>query len=125
MKKYFTSKEFYFDFLHVYITVSIIAWCSFFSIPQRFSLFEVYLLSAILGTVAGRFIAGGWEYGIEEQIMKRPSSRKDIIVMTITGAFSGVIFCNVYLSLYILIPMALLSCGFVFFEVREWYKNRK
>ena len=120
-----TAKENYFTFLHIFITAVMIADVRY-KLYTNFSRTDTIAFNIfVVGLIGGGIISFVWEYGVEEQIMKRPASRKDIITMTVTGTVTGLILSFVTIPPLVLLALSIISVGFVGTEIVAWWYNRK
>lgn len=119
------KKETYFDILHSTITIVIAAVLLFIFKLDMKSKAELIVLSTVIGFGIGGAVSFIWEAIIEEQIMKRPASQKDVINMMISGTVAGFAFSFFLLPLWLLIILSLAATGFVFYEIWKWYKTKR
>lgn len=119
------QKEFYFDFLHSFIVITaVFFWFRFVRLDFDIKA-ELIVMKAVQGFLIGALASFVWEFIIEELIMDRPASKKDVINMCVSATLAGVLCVYVTAPLYVTIPMIAFSVFAVIKEIFTWYKNRK
>jgi len=118
------KKELYFDFLHSFIVITaVFFWFRFVRLDFNIKA-ELIVMKAVQGFFIGAFASFVWEFIIEELIMDRPASKKDVVNMCASATLAGILCVYVTIPLYVTIPMIAFSIYAVINEIRVWYKNR-
>jgi len=117
------TKNFLFNVAHSIIII-IIAIDTCTLIGNNFPQYELPFLFGFIGLIDGLGFGGIWEYGIEENFLRMPSSKGDLINMSICGAIAGVLCAYFQFNHNLLWVSSIVSAIFVVWYIAKMYKTK-
>ncbi len=107
------------------ISHSIIIWiiiadiCT--AIGKDFPRYELPIFFSLIGLFVGLGLGAIWEYGVEENLLRMPSSKGDLINMTVCGVIAGFSCAYIEYNCTFLWISSIISTIFVvLYFVRMW-----
>ena len=92
---------------------------------DTFPKYELPIFFGIIGFFVGLGLGAIWEFGIEQNLLRMPSSKGDLINMTVCGVIGGISAIYIQPSFTFLLISSIISIIFVvLYFVRMW-KNRE
>ena len=110
------------------ISHSIIIWiiiadiCT--AIGKDFPRYELPIFFSLIGLFVGLGLGAIWEYGVEENLLRMPSSKGDLINMTVCGVIAGFSCAYIEYNCTFLWISSIISALFVIWYIVKMHQTK-
>jgi len=116
-------KNFLFNVAHSFI-IALIAVDTCVIIGKDFPMYELSIFFGFVGIIEGLGFGATWEFGVEENFLRMPSNKWDLINMAICGTLAGISCAYIDFNHTFLWISSIISAIFVIWYVAKMHKTK-
>lgn len=106
------------------IIIALIAIDTCVIIGKDFPMYELPIFFGFVGIINGLAFGAIWEFGVEENFLRMPSSKGDLINMAICGTLSGISCAYIDFNHTFLWISSVVSAIFIVYYIVKMHKTK-
>ena len=117
------QKRFLYNVAHsLLISLIVVDTCAL--IGKEFPMYELPIFFGFVGIIEGLGFGATWEFGVEENFLRMPSSKGDLTNMTVCGFLAGILAIYIHPNITFLWISSIISAIFVIWYIAKMHKTK-